>query len=154
METTIKQFNSPRFKSSEVLTSILKQNREINKKYYIKPSHQPPISPDYKTKVNFFDNSYTSLYNYSDHTNKSSQMSIRPTKTFIINDINKKLEKKTHNAAFFERNSPKQQLEKKNREEINIHAVTPDFFRKALYSILKVPSSSRSQRRGRRKSQK
>ena len=84
MDTSLKYIKTPRFKSSEALAMILKQNRDLNKHYYAKLNANIPIlSPETKNKLNFFDKTQSSIYNLSEQTVKSSQVSVKPIQVFL-----------------------------------------------------------------------
>ena len=154
MESALKQPASHRFKSSEALKNILKQNRDLNKQYQDKLcSYTPSTSQESKYKKIRFDSSSPSMNKWFDQTANSSQLSIRPTNISSTKSRNKSVESTFHKTARIGRHSV---IPKTNNLSIinqDIRCATPDYFRLALYTILKPQTNNMSTRK-RRKSEK
>lgn len=139
MEIAVKP-PGPRFKSSQVLKNILKQNRDLTKCFYTrKSSITPKVFPEVNYKKKKSDQSSPPMPKWSGHTNTFSQASVKPTQIFLLSDINKLLETSMYRVT---KKTKRTAQTKSNFYSIHhsIRTTTPEFFRQALHTVLKEPT--------------
>jgi hypothetical protein len=139
MEFGSKKLQSYRFKSSEAFKSILKQKRDLHKEYYSKlSSHMQICTPVSKYKRNRLEVSELSMNKHTNHTSNSSIAGSKPVKFHLSTEIDALIGQKFHKLPHTANPVVKPSLKNTNIDE-NLRAATPEYFRQALYSILKEP---------------
>ncbi|OMJ77674.1 hypothetical protein SteCoe_22665 [Stentor coeruleus] len=150
LSSNFAQEKSSKFKSSHALKNILNQNREINNHYYNKFNKFAQIpAPEPKPKKSYGDLSMLLMHKIHDSTANSSQAVVQPASTVFFEDISKTISKNIFKKSRVGRYSARPLKYKNRSKDASSRAATPEFFRKALHTILKEPDSRIVNRRKR-----